>query len=56
MTFLSHSDISLSVLETCDTALEHAVNSGKKEFEPTDERFDYAIRNLYEYERDFHTM
>jgi hypothetical protein len=54
MTFLSHSDVPVSVLQACDTALEHAVNSRKKERKPTNQEFDNAIRKLYEYERDFH--
>jgi len=48
-------DISLqSVLEACDTALEHAVNSRKKERGPTDQVFVNAIRKLYEYEKEYH--
>ena len=54
MTFLSHPHVSVSVLEACDKALEHAVNSRKKERKPTNEKFDEAIRKLYEYEKDFH--
>lgn len=54
MTFLSHSDLPVRVLEACDTALEHAVNSRTKAPVPTDQQFDMAIRKLYEYERDFH--
>jgi len=42
------------VLEACDTALEHAVNSRKKERDRTNQEFDNAIRKLYEYEKDFH--
>ena len=55
MTFLSHSDVPISVLEACDMALERAVNSRTKQLAPTNERFDNAIRKLYEYEKDFHT-
>jgi hypothetical protein len=55
MTFLSHSDVPVSALQTCDKALEHAVNSGKKEHKATKQRFDHAIRKLYEYEKDFYT-
>ena len=51
---LSHSDLPVRVLEACDTALEHAVNSRSKAPVPTDQQFDMAIRKLYEYERDFH--
>jgi hypothetical protein len=54
MTFLSHSDVPISVLEACDTALAHAVNSHKKTLGPTGLQFDMAIRKLHEYERDFH--
>jgi hypothetical protein len=54
MTFLSHSGVPVSVLEACDTALERAVNSRTKKLEPTNERFDNAIRKLYEYEKDYH--
>ncbi|KAI0271780.1 hypothetical protein BGY98DRAFT_1006266 [Russula aff. rugulosa BPL654] len=43
-----------SVLEACDTALAHAVNSHKKTLGPTGLQFDMAIRKLHEYERDFH--
>jgi hypothetical protein len=54
MTFLSHSDDPVRVLEACDTALEHAVNSRTKTPVPTDQQFEKAIRKLYEYEKDFH--
>ena len=54
MTFLSHSDVPVSVLEACDTALEHAVNSHKKTRGPTNLQFDMAIRKLCVYERDYH--
>ena len=54
MTCLSRSDVPVSVLEACDTALEHAVNSRKKERGLTNRKFDNAIRKLVEYEQDFH--
>jgi hypothetical protein len=54
MTFLSHSDIPVSVLKACDEALEHAVNSRTKKLGPTDERFDNAIRKLHDYDGEFY--
>ena len=54
MTFLSRSDIPVSVLDACDTALEHAVNSRKKQRGPTSQEFDNAIRKLCQYEKHFH--
>ena len=54
MTFLSHSDVPVSVLKACDKALEHAVNSRKKKRQPTDDEFEKAKRKLSEYEKVFH--
>ena len=56
MTLLSHTDVPVSVLDACDTALEHAVSSRKKTRELTDVQFDKAIHMLFDYERKFHPM
>ncbi|KAI0280697.1 hypothetical protein BGY98DRAFT_303426 [Russula aff. rugulosa BPL654] len=45
-----------SVLKVCDEALDHAVKSRTKKLGTTDDRFDYAIRKLHEYEGEFHKV
>ena len=50
----SCSDVLISVLEACDTALAHAARSRKKPLKITDHEIEKAKRKLLAYERDFH--
>jgi hypothetical protein len=44
----------VSVLETCDIAIASAINSRKKKTQEADFYFDIAIRDLAEYDSQFH--
>jgi hypothetical protein len=53
--FIPRSDPCLvSVLETCDIAVASAINSRKKKTQVADLYFDIAIRDLTEYDSQFH--
>lgn len=52
--FLTHSEVLVRVLESCDLAIKHAFDSREETLQHAEQEIEIATRALQKYEWDFY--
>jgi hypothetical protein len=52
--FLSHSEVIVSVLESCDLAIKHAFDSREERLQHAEQEIEIATQALQKYEGEFY--